>query len=177
VCLLLFVLYGLAVVKLPLDVPGFKEAAQALNITSNTKFVNFYDAAGWTMGYATIGQMPTDEDIANGWRIVDAIKNDPRPVLSEEAAFSFHTGKPVMTNPPHMLGLYQGGHFDPTNLVNMIENQEFGAVIFRAPFYPQPVVDAVHRAYKATLVIPMNGYEYTIWYPNPAWTQRNSKWF
>lgn len=166
-CVALFVLYGLAVIKMPLDGSIFGPLGKALNLTSNTKFPNFYDSAGWTMGYSTIGQVPSDQDIANGWQIVAAVRDDPRPILSEEAAFSFNSNKPVVTNPTQLLNLYNNNALDPSALVAMIEDQAFGAVIFRARFYPPPVLEAVDRAYTVAQVIPMNGYEYTILKPRP----------
>jgi hypothetical protein len=171
----LFILYGLAVIHLPLDGPIFGPVARALNIQSNTKFANFYDSAGWTMGYATIGQIPGDAE--NGWKIVAIAKeaSGDKPILSEEAAFSFKLGKPVVTNPTQLLNLYLNGHYDPAALVNMIEDQAFGAVIFRARFYPQPVLDAVDRAHKAQQTISMNGYDYTILTPDPAWAAQRGK--
>lgn len=173
--LALFALYGLAVVKIPLDGALIGPAAQALGIRTNTKFPNFYDSAGWVEGYALLGQIPTAQDIANGWRIVDAVKGDPRPILSEEAAFSFRTGKPVITNPTQLLNLYRNGHYDPGALVRMIDEQAFGAVIFRARFYPQPILDAVDRAYRLKEAIPMNGFEYQVLYPDPTWPERRPK--
>jgi hypothetical protein len=164
-CCVLFIGYGLAVFKMPLDGPMFGTLAKTFNVKSNTKFANFWDAAGWTMGYGTIGQMPSAEDVANGWKIIDAVNDDPRPILSEEAAFSFLTGKPVVTNPTQLLNLYKNGHYDPTELVKMIDAQAFGAVIYRASFYPEPVLAAVKRSYKGAMQITMNGYEYTILYP------------
>lgn len=169
----LFVLYGLAVIKMPIEGPVFGTLADVLNLQSNTKFSYFYDSAGWTMGYATIGHVPSDQDTANGWKIVEAVRDDPRPILSEEAAFSFHTGKPVVTNPTQLLNLYLNNQLDTSALVKQIENQEFGAVIFRARFYPQPVLDAIDRAYVIEQVIPMNGYDYTILKPNPAWPKQS----
>ncbi|HRE49133.1 MAG TPA: glycosyltransferase family 39 protein [Aggregatilineales bacterium] len=165
----LFVLYGLAVVKLPLNAPMVGDIARALNMSSNTKFPHFYDGAGWTMGYATIGQIPTAEDVAHGEEILALIRaqNDPRPILSEEAAFSFHLGKPVVTNPTQLLNLYANGLYDPAELVGMIEAKAFAAVIFRAQFYPPPILAAVDRAYAVRAVIPMNGYEYTVLFPKP----------
>jgi hypothetical protein len=161
-----FILYGLAVIHLPLDVPAFAAIASALNLHSNRLSNNIYDSAGWTLGYATIGQIPTQTDIDNGWKIVAAVKDTPGPLFSEEAAFSFRAGKPdVVTNPTQLLNLYQNGHYDPTALVNMIDARAFGAVIFRAQFYPQPVLDAIRKAYKPVQKIPMNGYDYEIWLP------------
>ncbi|MCC7207504.1 MAG: hypothetical protein IT323_09365 [Anaerolineae bacterium] len=172
--LALFALYGLAVVKAPLNGALVGPVAGALGLQSNTKFPTFYDSAGWTMGYATIGQIPTAEDAANGWRIVDLVDDDPRPILSEEAAFSFRSGKPVVSNPTQLLNLYNNDAYDPASLVAAIEAHEFGAVIFRARFYPPPVLDAVDRAYEIADVIPMNGYEYTVMLPDPDWAARRA---
>jgi hypothetical protein len=174
VCCALFVAYGLAVIKLPLDQPVFREIGAALNLRSNTKFAHFYDSAGWTFGYATIGQMPTDADIANGWRIVEAAKSDPRDIMSEEAAFSFHAQKPVVTNPTQLLNLYLNSAYDPSALVEKVTDQSFGVIILRntpggdvlqAGFYPEPVRAAIHAHYALDDTIPMNGYEYLIWRP------------
>lgn len=165
----LYIAYGLAVIHLPLDGPVFGPLAQALRLQSNTKFANFYDSAGWTMGYATIGQIPSAADIENGRRIVETARaaSEPgKPILSEEAAFSFHLGKAVVTNPTQLLNLYLNKHYDPANLVAMIDERAFSVVIFRARFYPQPVLDAIDRAYVVREKIPMNGYEYTIMVPN-----------
>jgi 4-amino-4-deoxy-L-arabinose transferase-like glycosyltransferase len=177
-----FVLYGAAVIKLPLDMPFFAQIGQIMGLQSNTKFPHFYDSAGWTMGYATIGQIPTAQDIANGWRIVEYAKADPRPILSEEAAFSFRSGKPVVTNPTQLLNLYNNNTpertlYDPSALIAMIEEQAFGVVILRREigqtaiigFYPPPVLAAIERAYALHEAIPMNGHEYTILLPRPDW--------
>jgi len=161
----LFVLYGAAVVKMPLDGPIFGPLGSALNLKSNTKFANFYDSAGWTMGYATIGQIPTSQDTENGWKIVGLVKDDPRPILSEEAAFSFAAKKPVVSNPTQLLNLYNSQRYNPDALVKMIEQRAFGAVIFRARFYPPPVLDAVDKHYRPIATIPMNGYDYTVMIP------------
>jgi hypothetical protein len=164
----LFVVYGLSVVKIPLDVPGFRELARALNIGSNTAFPNFYDSAKWTVGYAKLGQTPTEADVKAGWRIVEYAAADPaRPILSEEAAFSFLSKKPVVTNPTQLLNLYNNGAYNPAGLVTLIEQKKFSVVIFRARFYPPPVLEAVNAHYQRVETIRMNDYDYEILLPNP----------
>ncbi|MHB8630129.1 MAG: hypothetical protein ACYDBJ_17180 [Aggregatilineales bacterium] len=160
-----FVLYALAVIHLPLDGPVFGPLAQVLNLHSNTKFPGFYDSAGWVQGYATIGQLTTAQDVASGDRITAALRADPRPALSEEAAFEFHTNKDVVTNPTQLLNLYNNGVYDPSTLVAMIRAQKFGMVVFRASFYPQPVLVAVQAAYQLAFTVHMNGYDYQILSP------------
>ncbi len=167
-----FVLYALAVIHLPLDGPVFGSIAQVLNLHSNTKFPGFYDSAGWVQGYATIGQLTTAQDVAAGNQITAAVKADPRPALSEEAAFEFHANKPIVTNPTQLLNLYNNGAYDPSALVAMIQAQEFGVVIFRASFYPQPVLDAVQTAYQLAFTVHMNGYDYQILRPRSAPIER-----
>ena len=164
----MFVLYGLAVVHIPLDGPLFGTIASVFNLHSNTKFANFYDSAGWTQGYATIGQQPSATDAANGWRIVAALRADPRPDLSEEAAFEFRAGKPVISNPTQLLNVYNNGLSDPAALVKLINAQAFGVVVFRARFYPDPVLKAVDAAYQPVMTIPMNGYDYQLLLPRPV---------
>jgi hypothetical protein len=168
VALVLFLFYGLAVFKMPLDKPGFSTLANTLNLKSNTEYANFYDSAKWTVGYAKLGQLPTAQDEANGWKIVAYAKRDPqKPILSEEAAFSFNSGQPVVSNPTQLLNLYENKALDPSKLVEMLNQKAFSVIIFRARFYPQPVLLAAVANYEVVEKIPMNGYEYEILLPKP----------
>ena len=164
-----YVVYALSVVKLPTEGAFFGPLADALGVQSSYggRYA-FYDAAGWTPGYATIGHIPSAQDTANGWRIVDAIRSDPRPALSEEAGFSLRAGRDVVTNPTQLKNLYENGLYDPAELIAMIEAQRFGVIVFRAQFYPPPVLDAAYRAYFPAEAIPMNGFQYEIWRPAPS---------
>ncbi len=166
--MLMFVFYGLAVVHVPLNVPVFKTVTDVLHIQSNTKFPAFYDSAGWVAGYALLGQLPTAEDTANGWQITEALRGS-RLVLSEDSAFALQAGKAIIGNPTQLKNLYENQHLDPSALVAMIRTQQFGVVIFRAPFYPQPVIEAVYAAYQVTATIPMNGNTYQIMTPRPGY--------
>jgi hypothetical protein len=134
----------------------------------------FYDSAGWTPGYATIGHIPTQEDIDNGWRIVDILRASDRPAMSEEAAFSIRADKDVVTNPTQLKNLYENDLFDPANLVAAIQTQDFGVIVFRAQFYPPPVLAAVYEAYYPAGIIPMNGFDYEIWRPGPTLSEREA---
>jgi hypothetical protein len=53
----------------------------------------------------------------------------------------------------------------------MIENREFGVVILRASFYPEPVLDAINRAYEPMESVFMNGFDYIILQPNEQLVQ------
>ena len=96
----LYLAYGLSVIHLPTDGPIFGPLTDALGLESSygDRYA-FYDSAGWVPGYATIGHVPTQDDIDAGWRIVERVRADDRPALSEEAAFSLHADKDV--DQPH----------------------------------------------------------------------------
>lgn len=173
ICLALMTVYGLTVIKLPTSGAVFEPISEFLGVRPKAGHrYPLYDAAGWTPGYATIGHLPSQEDVDNGWKIVERIQASPLPVMSEEAGFSLQAGREIITNPTQLKNLYENDLFDPTPLVQMIENQEFGLIIFRARFYPDPVLAAVDNAYHPTEVIPMNGFNYELWYPEPTWKMR-----
>ena len=94
--------------------------------------------------------------------------------MSEEAGFSLRAGKDVITNPTQLKNLYENGLYDPANLITAIQAHDFSVVIFRAQFYPPPVLDAVYEAYYPSEVIPMNGFNYEIWRPGPPQTERQT---
>jgi hypothetical protein len=169
----LYLVYGLSVVKMPTEGRLFGLLSDALGLKSSygDRYA-FYDSAGWTAGYATIGSVPTQTDINNGWRIVDIVRESDLPALSEEAGFSLRAGQDVITNPTQLKNLYENDMFDPSNLVAAIRAHDFGVVIFRAQFYPPPVLDAVYEAYYPAEVIPMNGFSYEIWRPGPPQDER-----
>lgn len=170
-----YIVYGLGVVKLPTEGTVFGRVADTLGLESTYgERYAFYDSAGSVPGYAAIGHVPTQEDIDNGWRIVDIVREGEKPAMSEEAAFSLHAGKAVITNPTQLKNLYENDLYDPANLVAAIQEHAFNVVIFRARFYPPPVLDAVYQAYYPALEIPMNGFLYEIWRPGPALDARQA---
>lgn len=171
----LYLAYGLSVIHLPTDGPIFGPLTDALGLESSygDRYA-FYDSAGWVPGYATIGHVPTQDDIDAGWRIVERVRADDRPALSEEAAFSLHADKDVVTNPTQLKNLHENGLYDPTSLIGAIQAHDFGVVIFRAQFYPPPVLDAVYDAYYPAETIVMNGFNYEIWYPGPPTPEREA---
>lgn len=161
---LLYIGYGRAVLHMP-TTGIFAPLAQVLNIQPNA-LNGFYDSAGRIAGgYADIGHFTTEEDIANGWRIVEAVRNADGAVLSEEAAFTLLAARDVITNPTQLLNLWLNGGWDPTELVGMIVRREFGLIVLRAQFYPDPVLRAIAEHYTHTESIPMNGFQYLLLYP------------
>jgi hypothetical protein len=151
---------------MPTEGAIFGTLAQALNIEPNAHS-NFYDSAGRLAGgYADIGHLTTEGDIAAGHQIVEILRETELPVLSEEAGFNLLAGKDVVTNPTQLLNLANNGTFDGSALIEMIEQQAFGLVILRASFYPEAVMEAIHSTYEAAETIAMNGFEYVIMRPD-----------
>lgn len=165
---LLYLTYGLSVIKLPTEGRVFGALADALKLESSYgERYAFYDSAGWVEGYATIGHVPSQTDHTRGWDIVDIIKASDKPAMSEEAAFSILADRDVITNPTQLKNLYENDLYNPATLVGAIQAHDFSVVIFRAQFYPPPVLDVVYRAYYPAQTIVMNGFNYEIWRPGP----------
>ncbi len=166
---LLYLWYGVSVLHLPTEGPVFGPVARALGLESSygDRYA-FYDSAGWVPGYATIGHIPTQRDIDAGKQIAAIVAEGDRPALSEEAGFSLYAGKDVITNPTQLKNLYENGRYDPSTLIDAIRAHAFNVVVFRAQFYPPPVLDAIYDAYYPDEAIWMNGFNYEIWRPAPA---------
>ncbi len=165
---LVYLSYGWRVRHLPTEGPVFGALADALGVESSygDRYA-FYDSAGWVPGYATIGHIPTQADIDAGRRISAIVAEGDRPALSEEAGFSLYAGKDVISNPTQLKNLYENGQYDPSSLIAAIEAHAFNVVVFRAQFYPPPVLAAVYDAYTPDETIWMNGFAYEIWRPKP----------
>ena len=170
---ILFLAYGASVIHMPTEGAVFGPLSDALRLESSygSRYA-FYDSAGWTEGYATIGHVPTQHNIDTGWEIVDILQASEQPAMSEEAAFSLRAGLDVITNPTHLKNLYENDLVDPTALIADIRTRRFGVVVFRAQFYPPPVLDAVYEAYYPSQVLTMNGFNYEIWRPGPEQAAR-----
>jgi hypothetical protein len=123
----------------------------------------YYDSQGYTQ----LGPRPARADHEAGYQIAKLARNAPGPVFSEEAAFLFVAGKPVVTNPFPQLVMYQGGLFDPAQEIALINDKAFGLVILRAQFYPAPVLQALGANYQPQTEIVMNHFTYRILEPRP----------
>lgn len=140
--------------------PIYGPVARLLNVSSET---GYYDSQGYTQ----LGPRPTRADHDAGFEIADRARAAPGPVFSEEAAFMFAAGKPVVTNPFPQLVMYQAGLFDPTAEIAMIKDKAFGLVILRAQFYPPPVLQAIGENYQPMADIVMNHFTYHLLEPRP----------
>ena len=152
---------------LPTSGPIFGQLAKMLGVSESviegdcTSF-QYHD----TMGYTQLGHLLSPEDYEAGEEILNYVRTSDGPVLSEEAMFSLLAGEPVVTNPTQLLNLYNNNLLDTTEIVERINQQEFGVVIFRAQFYPPPVLEAIGQNYKPVDHICMNGFTYRILWPS-----------
>ena len=161
---LLYLAQAYGVRHLPTDGPIFGALADLIGVGRNAsvyKGYPYYDA----IGYTQVGHFPTEADIAAGDRIVDAIRLSGRVAITEEALLALRADQPVVTNPTQLLNLWNNDAYDPTDLIAMIDRQAFGLVVFRAQFYPPPVLQAVGARYEPLTEITMNGFEYRLLAP------------
>jgi hypothetical protein len=152
---------------LPTSVPIFGPLAQALGVADtliegHCITFQYHDA----IGYTQLGHLLTPEDYAAGAEILDYVRTSDGPVFSEEAMFSLLGGEPVVTNPTQLFNLYNNGLLDTTEMIERINRQEFGLVIFRAQFYPPPVLEAIGQNYQPVEHLCMNGFYYHILWPH-----------
>lgn len=145
------------VFHLPTDHPWTAPVARWLGL-EGTRYVD-------TVEYTQLGHLPTAEDVRNGWRIVEMVREAPGPAFTEEASWALWAGKEPVTNSTQLLNLYKNRKLNPEPLIRMIRAQAFGIVVLRAQFYPQPVLDAIGQAYQPIADIPVNGFLYRILIP------------
>ncbi|MCA9968846.1 MAG: hypothetical protein KC425_01460, partial [Anaerolineales bacterium] len=123
--------------------------------------IPYVDSAGVSL----LGRPPSAADTAAGMAIVDHVLRGETAAFSEEAGFNFAAGRDVVTNPTQLLNLYQNGAVDLTEMLAMLDAQAFDTVIFRAQFYPPPVLDVIGQRYETTDLIQMNGFVYCVLKP------------
>jgi hypothetical protein len=163
---LLYLLQAPRTLHMPTSGPVFGPLARVLGVADtliegDCVTFQYYD----TMGYTQLGHLLTADDYAAGEEILNYVRTADGPPFGEEAMFSLLTGEPVMTNPTQLLNLYNNGLLDTTEIIERINRQEFGVVIFRAQFYPQPVLDAIGQNYQPVEHLCMNGFYYHILWP------------
>jgi hypothetical protein len=162
-----YLLQAPRLLHLPTSGPVFEPLAQLLGVQESaiqadcTTF-DYHD----TMGYTQLGHLLTEDDYEAGALILDYVRTADGPALSEEAMFSVLSGSPVVTNPTQLLNLYNNDLLDTRELVRSIDEQRFGVVVFRAQFYPPPVLEAIGQNYKPVEHLCMNGFYYHILWPN-----------
>jgi 4-amino-4-deoxy-L-arabinose transferase-like glycosyltransferase len=123
----------------------------------------YYDSVGYTQ----LGHLLDKQDTANGWLLVEELRKHPGPVWSEEAMLTLHAGKDVVTNPTQLLNLSKNNALDTRDMLARIRRREFGAVIYRAFFYPEDVKTVIAEHYAIVGSIKINGFDYYLLLPKP----------
>ena len=164
-----FLAYGVTVFKMPTSGAIFGPLAEAFNIRPLPSWrYPLYDPAGWTLGYAVTGHLPSPDDYDSGWQIVNEIRGTSGLLLSEDAGFNFRSQREVIGNAVQLKNLWENGLYDPAELISYIESHRFGLVILRAALFPQPVLNAIGEHYELDNVITMNGFDYQLWRPKTS---------
>ena len=125
------------------------------------EMMKYVDAAG----VGLLGRPPTREDINAGKQISNWIRKGDSAAFSEEAGFNIYVDRDVVTNPTQLLNLYNNDQVDLTEMLAMLNQREFDTVIFRAQFYPPPILEAIGQNYELVDLIEMNGFVYCILVP------------
>lgn len=123
--------------------------------------IPYVDAAGVSL----LGRPPSAADTAAGIAITNFIAQGETAAFSEDAGFNLYLGRDVVTNPTQLLNLYNNNQVDLTEMLAMLNNQEFDTVVLRAQFYPPPVLDAIGQQYETQKLVQMNGFVYCLMRP------------
>jgi hypothetical protein len=172
---LLFLLQADKVFHMPTDSAAFEAVATALGKPVQTEIalqtscsaarspvsVPYVDSAG----VGLIGRPPTEEDKEAGLAISRHVLRGETAAFSEEAGFNFYAGRDIVTNPTQLLNLYNNNQVDLTEMMDMLDRQQFDTVIYRAQFYPPPVLEIIGQRYETTKLVEMNGFVYCILEP------------
>ena len=164
---LVYLLQAPRMLHLPTSGPVFGPLARVLGVSDkliqgDCATFQYHDS----IGYTQLGHPLTPADYAAGEEILNYVRTADGPVFSEEAMFSLLAGEPVVTNPTQLYNLSNNNLLDTTDIVARINRQEFGLVIFRAQFYPQPVLIAIGQNYQPVEHLCMNGFYYHILWPH-----------
>jgi len=159
----LFCLQAALNVHLPTSGRVFGTVARVIGVAGLSSYppYPYYDSVGFTQ----LGHLLDPADAANGWAMVEMIRGVQGPVWSEEAMLTLLAGKDVVTNPTQLLNLSRNNMLDTSQMIALIEQRAFGAVIFRALFYPDDVKEAIFRNYYWARNFKMNGFDYWVLLP------------
>jgi hypothetical protein len=151
-------------VHLPTSGRLLGSVARLLGVEGRSSYApyQYYDS----IGYTQLGHLLDIADTINGFEMVKIIQSAKGPVWSEEAMLTLTAGKDVVTNPTQLLNLSKSNMLDTMKMIDMIRSKAFGAVIFRAQFYPQDVMIAFGQNYHWATTVRMNGFDYMVLMPN-----------
>lgn len=173
---LLYLVQADRVFHMPTHTPGLKAVAAVLGKPTETPVAPQTSCSGDrpaqaapyvdSAGVSLLGMPPDASDTAAGDVISNLIlQAGPSPAFSEEAGFNIRLGRDVVTNPTQLLNLYNNNAVDLTNMLGMLDRQEFDSIVLRAQFYPPPVLDMIGQRYETTDLVEMNNFVYCVLRP------------
>ncbi len=112
-----------------------------------------------------LGREPSLSDRAAGEEIVELMRANPGPVLSEEPSFALVAGRPPVASANHLRDLDDKGLWDARAMVADIEQHRFGLIVLNAQRYPPEVLAAIGRSYYVTRAVPMGTATYLVFLP------------
>jgi hypothetical protein len=171
----LFLLQADTVFHMPTHTPALAAVAERLGKPTETVIapqtscsdprpavaVPYVDSAG----VGLLGRPPNKADAEAGVLITQIIEQGETAAFSEEAGFGFYAGRDIVTNPTQLLNLYNNDQVNLTEMLAMLDAQAFDTVVFRAQFYPPPVLEMISSRYETSALIEMNGFVYCILTP------------
>ncbi len=172
---LLFLLQADRVFHMPTHTPQLRSIASILGKPTETLVapqtscserrlavpVHYVDSAGVSL----LGRPPSRSDTAAGLAISALVKQGNTAAFSEEAGFNLQVNRAVITNPTQLLNLYNNNQVDLSEMLEMLDKQLFDTIVFRAQFYPPPVLEIIGKHYRTTDLIEMNGFVYCVLKP------------
>ncbi len=123
--------------------------------------IPYVDSAGVSL----LGRPPNAADAAAGKKIAAFVAEGDTPAFAEDAGFNFYIGREIVTNPTQLLNLYNNGEVDLTEMLAMLDNQEFDTVVLRAQFYPPETLNSIGQQYETQELVQMNGFVYCVMRP------------
>jgi hypothetical protein len=163
---------------MPTHTPALQSVAEFLNKPTHVSIppqtscsapqpavpIPYVDSAGVSL----LGRPPDIRDAIAGKAISNLIQEGNTAAFSEEAGFNLYLSRDVVTNPTQLLNLYNNDQVDLTEMIAMLDEQAFDTVVFRAQFYPPPILETIGQHYETIDLVEMNGFVYCILRPRDA---------
>ncbi len=121
----------------------------------------------WDRGIqaASLARYRDRADLDAAAQLVDHLRELEGPVLSEDPGYSLVAGKEVVGNATHLRNLHQSGFWRADGLLADVEQRRFRWVVLDAELYPEPVLEAVGRAYYLYDFFDVNGTRQLLFAP------------
>ena len=175
---LLFLVQANKMFHMPTHTPALESIARALgkptevwiapqtscSAPRDPERIPYVDSAGVSL----LGRPPNAADKAAGQKIAAFVAEGDTPAFAEDAGFNFYIGREIVTNPTQLLNLYNNGEVDLTEMLAMLDNQEFDTIVLRAQFYPPDALNVIGQRYETQELVQMNGFVYCVMRPRVA---------